>query len=174
MTQPGHETGYLPAIKTQACRDCVVDSSGQRAQGSVATQANTTSSSEHHLRAAGVAASAAVEKMIVWTVSVVLAAFFLIVGVSKLPGPSGTTGGLNPWSNATLLYLIARTVEIAGALMLLIPRCAWLGAVGLAAVMAGIVGNHLAHCDPAAAVVPLLLLALLGVIAHARRAEARN
>jgi len=169
MKQPSHESTYPPAISTLADRKHVMDSSDPGALESVATRTNTTWSSDHHLKAAGVSALITVEKIIVWTVSVLLAAFFLIVGGAKLANPSGITGGFSRWPNPTLLYLLVRAVEISVAVMLLIPRCASLGAVGLAAMMAGIVGKHLTHNESSEAIVPSVLLALLGIIAYARK-----
>lgn len=173
MSPPGHATGSLPPIRTQAGRSCVMDSGDPSAQGSVATQAGTPSSSGHDLEAARVSALMAAEKITVYTMSVLLAAFFLIVGASKLSDPSGIADGLSRWSSAKLLYLLARTAEMAGAAMLLIPRWASLGAVGLAAMMAGIIVRHLTADQSPAAILPSVLVVLLGIIAYARRPKQR-
>lgn len=169
MKQPSHERLYLPRLRTRADRSGVIDSSNPSAQTSRVTRTNPKSSSDHNMKAAGVSALITIEKTIVWALALLLAAFFLIVGASKLSDPSATAGGLSRWSNATLLYLMARAVEIAGAAMLLTPRWASVGAVGLAAMMAGSVFSHLTHNEPAEAIVPSVLLALLGIIAYARR-----
>lgn len=168
MKLPTHGSLDLSARRMRAQRSRLIDSSDPGAERSVAARTNTTWSSNQHLKAAGIPALVTLEEVILWIISVLLAAFFLIVGALKLSNPSATTGSLSRWSNPTLLYLLARAVEIAGAVTLLIPRWAWLGAVGLAALMAGIVAKHLVHNESTAAIIPSLLLALLGIIAYAR------
>lgn len=169
MKQPSHESLFHPALRTRGERSCVIDASNPVARGSVARRANTAWSSEHHLKTAGISALIAAERISVRAISVLVAAFFLIVGASKLSDPSGITGGLSRWSNPTLVYLLARAVEISGAVLLLIPRWASLGAVGLAAMMAGSVVSRLAHNESSGVIVPAVLLALLGLIAYAGR-----
>lgn len=154
---------------TPAHQRHVIDTRDPSAQTSRVTRANPKPSSDHNMKTAGVLALIAIEKTIVWTLSLLLAAFFLIVGASKLSDLSGMAGGLSRWSNATPLYLLARAVEIAGATMLLTRRWASVGAVGLAAMMAGIVVRLLTINQSSAAIIPCVLLVPLGIIAYARR-----
>jgi uncharacterized membrane protein YphA (DoxX/SURF4 family) len=169
MKLPTHGSLDLSALRMRAERSCVIDTGDPGAERSVAARTNTTRSNNQHLKAAGVSALVIVEKMIVWTISVLLAAFFLIVGALKLSNPAGVTGGLSRWSNPTLLYLFARAVEIVGAVTLLIPRWACFGAASLAAMMAGGFVSHLTHNESSEAIVPSVLVALLGIIAYAGR-----
>ncbi len=168
MKLPTRERINLPAISTRSDRGQVIDCSDPSALRSVVRRTSTPSSSDHHWKAEGAAAVLAVEEIIVWTISVLLTAIFLIAGASHRSDPSGISGGLSQSSNAALSCLFVRAVEISGAVMLLIPRCASVGAVGLAAMMAGVVGKHLAHNESTAAIVPSVLLALLAIIAYAR------
>ncbi len=59
--------------------------------------------------------------------------------------------------------------ETGGAAMLLIPRLARRGATGLSAITLGAVATRLRYGEPARAVVPLVLIALLTEVAWGRR-----
>jgi len=171
MKLSSHGGTGLSVPRARAERGCVFDSSRPGTERSIPSRTNAAWSGDQHLNAAGVSALIAIEKIIVWTISVLLAAFFLLVGALKLSNPSGIAGGLSRWPNPALLYLLARAVEITGAVTLLIPRWASVGAVGLAAMMAGIVGKHLMRNEPTATIVPIVLLVLLGIVAYAREPE---
>lgn len=60
-------------------------------------------------------------------------------------------------------------LEVAGALLLSVPRLASVGALHLAGVMAGAVVAHLTVVRPQSPAVPLGLLAALAGVAYARR-----
>jgi putative oxidoreductase len=62
------------------------------------------------------------------------------------------------------------TLELAGAIGLLIPRLAGLAALGLAGLMVGATLTQLFVLDaPAMAITPLVLIVVFGLIAWARR-----
>lgn len=173
MKQPSHDKVDLAVTRAPAHRRHVIGTRDPSAQTSRGTRTNRKPSSDHNVKTVGVLGLITIEKTIVWTLSLLLAAFFLIVGGAKPSELAGTAGGLSRWPNATLLYLLARAVEIAGAAMLLIPRWASVGAVGLAAMMAGIIVRHLTDNQSPAAIVSSVLLVLLGIIAYARRPRQR-
>src|SRR6476660_5648050 len=82
-------------------------------------------------------------KVLLWVLQIGAAGMFLMVGFLKLSGNPQLVGlfeavGLGQWFR----YLTG-TLEVAGAILLLIPRMSGLGAFMLAGVMAGAVMTHL-------------------------------
>ena len=108
-----------------------------------------------------------------WILQILLAALFVFAGSSKLVNvqPPVVEGfariGLGQWFR----YLTG-TLEVAGAVGLLIPRLSGLAALVLAGVMFGAIFAHLFALPPAAlAIVPASIGTVLVLIARARRAE---
>jgi putative oxidoreductase len=67
---------------------------------------------------------------------------------------------------------VVGALQLLGAVLLWTPGCVALGAGLLAVLMAGAVGSHLLAGDPVLMPLPaLVLLILLGGVAHARRSE---
>lgn len=108
-----------------------------------------------------------------WSLQVLLAAAFLAAGVAKLAGPEMMVKqfeaiGLGQWFR----YLTG-ILEIAAAVLLLIPRGAGYGALLLIPIMLGAAGAHLLvfKDNPAA---PLVLLGLAAVVAWGRLTPVRT
>jgi putative oxidoreductase len=106
-----------------------------------------------------------------WTLQGLLGLAFAAAAAGKLSGAPDMvalfqTIGVGQWFR----YLTG-LLELVGAVSLFVPRTRFLGALLLAAVMLGAVATHLfvLHNPPFA---PLVLLALVGVVAWGRRAEA--
>jgi uncharacterized membrane protein YphA (DoxX/SURF4 family) len=102
-----------------------------------------------------------------WVLQVLAAAMFLMAGTMKLIGNPEMvqlfgTIGIGQWFR----YLTG-TIEVVGALLLLVPGAAVFGAVPLAATMVGAIITHLfvVGGNPA---VPIVLLAMTTTIAWAR------
>lgn len=117
-------------------------------------------------------AVAVVVEVLVWTLQVLLAAYFvysayLLLG-DDLVGKF-TDIGLGQW----LRYLTG-ALELAGAIGLLVPFLSGLAALGLAGVMAGAVGTELFLLSDGDAGLPALLGGLALVVALARRRTVRN
>jgi uncharacterized membrane protein YphA (DoxX/SURF4 family) len=108
--------------------------------------------------------------MAVWVLQFVLAAFFAMQGVVKLAGSHGWVARFSRWGYPDRFYLVVGLAELAGAVILLIPRLARFGALLLIAVMAGAAATHLIHHEPQV-VTTLVLLALLGVVLYLRRGQ---
>ncbi len=107
---------------------------------------------------------------VTWIAQVLLAAMFLMAGASKLGGAAQMVGlfdviGIGQWFR----YLTG-TLEVGGAVLLLVPGLAGPGAALLAAVMVGAITTHLVvlHNSPA---MPAALLAGLLFVAWSRRAQ---
>jgi putative oxidoreductase len=110
---------------------------------------------------------------VVWTLQILAAAMFLMAGISKLAGAPDMVQafsllGLGQWFR----YLTA-TIEIASAVLLLIPPLAVFGALALAATMIGAVIAHLTILG-GSPVAPILLLAATMTIAWIRSEQFRR
>ncbi|HEX2176572.1 MAG TPA: DoxX family protein [Nocardioidaceae bacterium] len=110
-----------------------------------------------------------------WVIQVLLAVFFLVAAAGpKLFGQSVAVEmfdqiGLGQW-----FRFFVGTLELAGAIGLLVPRLAGLAALGLIGVMVGAVFTQLFVLDdPLLAITPVLLGVVLGLIAWGRGRETR-
>jgi putative oxidoreductase len=105
-----------------------------------------------------------------WTLQILSAAMFLMAGTLKLSGNPMMVQmfgaiGLGQWFR----YLTG-TIEVAGAVLLLIPAVATYGAIALAVTMIGAIFTHLfiVGGSPVAAI---FLLASTATIAWVRRSD---
>ena len=105
-----------------------------------------------------------------WSLQGILAAAFLAAGSAKLAGVPFMVDlfaqiGLGQWFRVT-----TGVVEVAGAVALLVPGLASIGALWLGATMVGAVATHVfvLHTSP----VPAIVLGLLNaVVVYLRRDE---
>jgi len=112
--------------------------------------------------------TAKIVNIVLWVLQVGAAGMFLMVGFLKLSGNPQLVGlfeaiGLGQWFR----YLTGG-LEVAGAILLLIPRTSGLGALILIGVMAGAVMTHLfiVGGSPLGATI---LLVITGIVAWGRR-----
>ena len=111
--------------------------------------------------------------IVLWLLQIAAAGMFLMAGLSKLSGNEQMVGlfaaiGLGQWFR----YLTG-TLEVAGAILLVIPRTSGLGALLLVGVMIGAVTTHLFVIGGN----PLMAIILLGVpslVAWERRQQTMN
>lgn len=107
----------------------------------------------------------------VWILSVLMALFFLIAGVPKLLGAQGHVEHFANWRYPDWFRLVVGTVEVVSAILLLIPRLAYLGAAGIGVIMVGATYTHLIRVPEEAGRAPLTLtlFALAILIGYVRR-----
>lgn len=107
----------------------------------------------------------------VWVLSVLLAFVFLMAGAPKLLGVQGHVRAFARWGYPDWFRLVVGAVEVVSAVLLLIPRLAFLGAVGIAVIMAGATYTHVVRVPEEASRAPftLTLLALAALVGYARR-----
>ncbi len=105
-----------------------------------------------------------------WTLQVLVALAFVAAGSGKLLGGADMIAlfdavGLGQW-----FRYVTGSLEVLGALLLIVPGQSAFGAVLLGCVMAGAVVTHFAvlHTAPTA---PVVLLALTALIARGRRSQ---
>ena len=110
-----------------------------------------------------------------WILTILLALEFFLAGSGKFAaGKAGWSANFLRWGLPLWLLPVVGVVEVGSALLLLIPRLATLGAVGLGVVMVGAMGAHATHGEGRRVVFCAILLALSAVVAWMRRAEFRR
>ena len=117
--------------------------------------------------------TAKILNVVLWVLQIAAAGMFLMVGFLKLSGNAQLVAlfesiGIGQWFR----YLTG-SLEIAGALLLLIPHTSGFGALMLAGVMAGAILTHvfIVGGSPLAAVI---LLVVTGIVAWGRRERTKN
>ena len=114
-----------------------------------------------------------VVNVVLWVLQIAAAGMFLMVGFLKLSGNPQLVGlfeaiGLGQWFR----YLTG-TLEVAGAILLLIPRTSGLGALMLAGMMACAVLTHV-FIVGGSPLMAIILLVVTGVVAWGRRQRTMN
>jgi len=111
---------------------------------------------------------------LLWSLTVLLALFFLFAGGAKLASSASSVENFARWGYPAWFLYVVGVMEVGGALALLIPRVAGLAAVLLCGTMVGAAITHLAHGEMAAVPVPLVLLALVALVGYARQKKANQ
>ena len=106
--------------------------------------------------------------IVLWIVSVLLSAAFLLAGGPKLlfldkVKPMFVQYGYPAWFAGLI-----GSCEVLGAIGLLIPRLAALAATGLSIIMIGATYTHVSHHEYTHAITPAVLLVLLIAVAYVR------
>jgi putative oxidoreductase len=107
--------------------------------------------------------------VVVWILSILTALLLVAAGLPKILGQGGWVARFERWGYPAGFVLVIGVVEVVGALMLLIPRVAALGAAILAVVMLGATATHLLHGETPRIAVTLVLCAAFVAIAWLRR-----
>ena len=105
----------------------------------------------------------------VWIVTVLLAVAFVLAGTTKILRQPAWIDQFAGWGYGPWFLVLIGALEIVGALLLLIPRLAFFGAVLLGVIMLGAGYTHLANAEGPEVLRPAVFLALLAIIAWARR-----
>ena len=107
-----------------------------------------------------------------WTLQVLLAAFFLMAGGSKLAGSQQAVQGFQEWGFSKGFLFFIGAAEALGGLALLIPCLSAVSAMGLMVIMVGAAYTHLTNADGLGATLPsIVLFLLLGIVAYLRWAK---
>jgi putative oxidoreductase len=105
----------------------------------------------------------------VWILQLALAAYLVIFSaLSMFTGDEHITETIDRVGLGQWLRYFTATVEVAGAIGLLIPMLCGLAALGLMGVMVGAIITELSVRTPAGAVLPAILLVLFAVVAWYR------
>ena len=121
----------------------------------------------------GAASTGKIINVGLWILQIGAAGMFLMVGFLKLSGDAQMVGlfdavGLGQW-----FRYVTGSLEVLGAVLLLVPRLSGLGALLLVGVMLGAVPTHLfvVGGSPLSAII---LLIVTGVVAWGRRRRTMN
>ena len=104
-----------------------------------------------------------------WFAAVVLALFFALMGIPKVLGLGGWSARFAGWGYPPWFGVVVGVAEVGGAVLLLVPRLAMMGAVVLAILMLGAAATHILHGEYARVGLPVALFAVLTLIAWKRR-----
>jgi len=104
-------------------------------------------------------------------VSALLALIFVLAGVAQLISADIVVERFQVWGYPVSLVPVVGLIEVIGALALLVPSVASLGAIGLGLVMVGAIITHVAFGSAPFALVPLVLLVPLAWVAYRRLYE---
>lgn len=105
----------------------------------------------------------------IWTLSLILAVFFLFAGGLKLQAGQKQVDDFTHWGYALWFLYVIGAVEVMGGIGLLVPRVAAYAALLLGATMIGASLTHLVHNEMKAVPIPLVILCLLALVGYARR-----
>lgn len=109
-------------------------------------------------------------KMIgVWFATIALVGVFAFSGITKLLGSSPMIDRFTYWGYPPWFLLVVGAAEVAGAVLVLIPKTALYGAIVLGAVMAGAVFTHIRHAEWFPALFVVIILFLLAMVGGSRR-----
>jgi putative oxidoreductase len=111
-------------------------------------------------------------KIVLWSVTTLLAAAFLMFATLKLTGAQQLVAEFIKWGYPTWFRFFVGVAEIGGAVLLLFPRTVTPASVGLGILMAGCVFSHLKAGEGPQSIPALVLLTLLAVVGYARRSYA--
>jgi len=114
-----------------------------------------------------------IRSIAVWVLHILLAALFALQGILKLTSSPGWVSRFRAWGYPDNFYLFIAVIELAGAVALLIPKLAGVGALTLIAVMIGATITHLLHGE-SQVITTLILMLLLTLVVYVRRSNLSN
>jgi len=109
--------------------------------------------------------------VVVWILSVLVAAMYMLTGSFKLLMPAQVHAGFVHYGYPAWFGTFIGACELLGGIGLLVPRLAALAATGLSIIMVGAFFTHILHHEYANATGPLILLSLLVLIIYMRVKE---
>lgn len=112
-----------------------------------------------------------VQNVSLWVVQVLLALVFLGAGYAKLSGAPEMVRNFELLGLGQWFRYLTGGIEVAAALLLLVPRLAGFGALLLVGTMAGAVATHLFSALGGSPAPALVLGALAAIVAWGRRGQ---
>lgn len=99
------------------------------------------------------------------SLSILLALTFLAAGGTKLTSPDSHADAFARWGYPVWFLYVTGMAEVTGALLILVPAARVYGALVLGITMLGAAYTHLRADELQAVPIPLVLMALAGVVA---------
>jgi putative oxidoreductase len=117
--------------------------------------------------------TAKISNVVLWVLQIAGAGMFLMVGFLKLSGNAQLVALFEAIGVGQWFRYLTGILEVAGAILLLLPRTSGVAALMLAGVMVGAVVTHLfiVGGSPLGAII---LLVVTGVVAWGRRQQTMN
>ena len=109
-----------------------------------------------------------IRKILLWILTAILFLFFVNASYRKFSGNPITVGHFNDWGYSHGLLITIATLEIIGAVLLLIPVTATSGAVLLALIMTGASYTLLQHHVYSTSVITMATLLILLFFGYCR------
>jgi putative oxidoreductase len=106
-----------------------------------------------------------------WALTALVVVLLLFSDSMKLSNNPQTAEQFLNWGFSDSFRVFIGVIEVLGAIAMLIPPLATLGASGLSVILLGAVFTHLAHDQATFALVPLVLLGIVLNVAYERRGE---
>ncbi len=113
-------------------------------------------------------ASVKAKNLIVTVLCVLLALAFLSAGGTKLVSGDEAGPDFEEWGYPAWFATFTGVLEVAGAVLIVIPATRFYGATLLACVMAGAIFTHARFGQFGMLLPPVMLLVLAGIVAYAR------
>jgi uncharacterized membrane protein YphA (DoxX/SURF4 family) len=107
--------------------------------------------------------------ILLWSVTILVVALFLVEGGAKLVLDPGTVRVFLKWGYPAWFVIIVGILEFAGAILILIPQLALLGAILLVVDMIGAIMTGVIQGIVPIIVFSAVVLALIVIIGWARR-----
>ena len=104
----------------------------------------------------------------IWLPTLLFGALFIMQGLMKLSGMEVWVQRFRSYGYPEHFYLVAGVLELGGALLLLLPRTARIGAAILGMVMLAAAATHLLQGETSNVFFTLGLASIFGVIAYVR------
>jgi uncharacterized membrane protein YphA (DoxX/SURF4 family) len=104
-----------------------------------------------------------------WVLQALAVVTFVGAGLVKVTGDAGAVESFNEMGLGDLGRYAVGSLELAGAVALLIPRLCGLAALAFTALMIGATITQLLFFEPVTVVTPVVVLVLMAVIAWGRR-----
>ena len=105
-------------------------------------------------------------------VSALVGLAFLMAGGTKLMGQEMHVENYIRWGYPNWFMYLTGTIEVLGAVLIVIPATRFYGALLLTATMLGAIFTHIQANEPAMLPVPIVLLLLSGFVAWMNRPNA--
>ena len=116
---------------------------------------------------------AKIVNVLLWVLQIAAAGMFLLAGLPKLSGNAQMVGMFKAIGVGQWFRYLTGTLEVMGAILLLIPRTSGLGALILVVVMIGAVMTH-PFILGGSPLMAIIFLVVTGVVAWGRRQRTIN
>ena len=106
-----------------------------------------------------------------WIVDILAAAAFVAIGLAKFVSPAWAIK-FERWGYPDGFYMVIGALELAGGVLLLVPRVSSYAAALLGVILVGAAATHALHGETTRVAAPLMWLAVMTLIGVARRRRA--